>query len=329
MVNAGEGLAGLGVVGAGGLLACVYPPWLRPLHKLRASLRNRPKQAMAEPWPLPGGALDEAIVGIELADCDAYVGVSAGGFIAAALANGMSPREAAPMLAWVGAAQFLPVLLLTARGSERVAVQAMKAGAYDYLVKPFDIDELVHAVARAVEARVLRRAHRRQLAERGLERPIVGEAPALRRLLDLAARVFGRVTQLHGGRGRQGRSRAAALGFARHAMDEALRRATTRPMFNQKLADFQITQTKLAQMATAMPRRRTNHSEVSATSARHSRVQLSITVRMRKRRPSVSWSATKSSDQRSLGRSGTSMGARVPMARLRPPRRRTESFSSR
>jgi acyl-CoA dehydrogenase len=45
---------------------------------------------------------------------------------------------------------------------------------------------------------------------------------------------------------------AAALGFARHAMDEALRRATTRPMFNQKLADFQITQTKLAQMATGI-----------------------------------------------------------------------------
>ena len=45
---------------------------------------------------------------------------------------------------------------------------------------------------------------------------------------------------------------AAALGFARHALDEALRRATTRPMFNQKLADFQITQTKLAQMATGI-----------------------------------------------------------------------------
>jgi CheY-like chemotaxis protein len=83
----------------------------------------------------------------------------------------------------------LPVLLLTARGSERVAVQAMKAGAYDYLVKPFDIDEIVHALARAVEARLLRRQHRRQLAERGLERPIVGEAPALRRVLDLAARM--------------------------------------------------------------------------------------------------------------------------------------------
>ena len=45
---------------------------------------------------------------------------------------------------------------------------------------------------------------------------------------------------------------AAALGFARHALDEALARATTRPMFNQKLADFQITQTKLAQMATGI-----------------------------------------------------------------------------
>ena len=38
-------------------------------------------------------ALDEAIDGLDLADCHAYVGVSAGGFIAAALANGMSPRE--------------------------------------------------------------------------------------------------------------------------------------------------------------------------------------------------------------------------------------------
>jgi acyl-CoA dehydrogenase len=43
---------------------------------------------------------------------------------------------------------------------------------------------------------------------------------------------------------------AAALGFARSAMDEALRRATTRKMFNQVLSDFQLTQAKLAQMAT-------------------------------------------------------------------------------
>jgi alkylation response protein AidB-like acyl-CoA dehydrogenase len=45
---------------------------------------------------------------------------------------------------------------------------------------------------------------------------------------------------------------AAALGFARRALDEALQRATTRKMFGQTLADFQITQAKLAQMATTV-----------------------------------------------------------------------------
>jgi len=42
---------------------------------------------------------------------------------------------------------------------------------------------------------------------------------------------------------------AAALGFARCALDAAMERATTRKMFNQTLADFQLTQAKLAQMA--------------------------------------------------------------------------------
>jgi acyl-CoA dehydrogenase len=45
---------------------------------------------------------------------------------------------------------------------------------------------------------------------------------------------------------------AAALGFARRALDEALARATRRRMFNQVLADFQLTQAKLAQMATTI-----------------------------------------------------------------------------
>jgi acyl-CoA dehydrogenase len=44
----------------------------------------------------------------------------------------------------------------------------------------------------------------------------------------------------------------AALGFARRALDEALARATSRKMFGQHLADFQLTQAKLAQMATTI-----------------------------------------------------------------------------
>jgi alkylation response protein AidB-like acyl-CoA dehydrogenase len=45
---------------------------------------------------------------------------------------------------------------------------------------------------------------------------------------------------------------AAALGFARRALEEGLKRATTRKMFKQTLADFQLTQAKLAQMATTI-----------------------------------------------------------------------------
>lgn len=45
---------------------------------------------------------------------------------------------------------------------------------------------------------------------------------------------------------------AAALGFARRALDEGLQRATQRRMFNQTLADFQLTQAKLAEMATGI-----------------------------------------------------------------------------
>src|SRR6185369_17180960 len=35
-----------------------------------------------------------------------------------------------------------PVVMITAHGSERTAIAAIKAGAYDYLPKPFDVDEL-------------------------------------------------------------------------------------------------------------------------------------------------------------------------------------------
>jgi acyl-CoA dehydrogenase len=45
---------------------------------------------------------------------------------------------------------------------------------------------------------------------------------------------------------------AAALGFARRALDEALDRATSRPMFGGTLGDLQLTQAKLAQMATTI-----------------------------------------------------------------------------
>lgn len=45
----------------------------------------------------------------------------------------------------------LPVIVFTAFGSSDRAIEAMKSGAFDYLTKPFDIDELVEVIRRAVE----------------------------------------------------------------------------------------------------------------------------------------------------------------------------------
>jgi DNA-binding NtrC family response regulator len=83
----------------------------------------------------------------------------------------------------------LPVLLLTAHGSEKVAVQAMKAGAWDYLTKPFDIDEVAMTVERALETARLRQHNRWLRAERAIGRGVVAESPAMRRLYQAVERV--------------------------------------------------------------------------------------------------------------------------------------------
>src|SRR5262245_41161575 len=83
----------------------------------------------------------------------------------------------------------VPVVMLTAHGSERVAVAAMKAGAYDYLAKPFDPDELVMTVRRGVETRARRLQNARLRTEAVLGRPVVADSAAMQRVLDMVARV--------------------------------------------------------------------------------------------------------------------------------------------
>lgn len=105
----------------------------------------------------------------------------------------------------------VPVMMLTAHGSERVAVAAMKAGAFDYLPKPFDPDELVLAVTRAVETRHLKLENARLRTEASMGRPFVAESPAIRRVLDVVARVAPKdVTVLLTGESGVGKDVAAA-----------------------------------------------------------------------------------------------------------------------
>ena len=82
----------------------------------------------------------------------------------------------------------LPVLMITAYATPKLAVEAIKAGAMDYLAKPFAPEELLHAVGRCAERyRLL--AENEALRERAGEiyhlEQIVGESPKLRELRQL------------------------------------------------------------------------------------------------------------------------------------------------
>ncbi|HTR52476.1 MAG TPA: sigma-54 dependent transcriptional regulator [Kofleriaceae bacterium] len=112
----------------------------------------------------------------------------------------------------------MPVILLTAHGSERVAVAAMKQGAYDYLTKPFDIDEVALVIERALEARRLRTDNRRLAAEQALGRRVVGGSRGIRRVLEAASRVAARdVTVLVRGETGTGKELVAELLHAQSA----------------------------------------------------------------------------------------------------------------
>ncbi|HXZ87820.1 MAG TPA: sigma-54 dependent transcriptional regulator [Candidatus Binataceae bacterium] len=85
----------------------------------------------------------------------------------------------------------LMVILMTAYATVEGAVAAMKAGAYDYLTKPFSLDQVEHAVERALETRRLR-SEVRGLRETLEERPFLESRSAvMRRLFEDAKRVAG------------------------------------------------------------------------------------------------------------------------------------------
>ena len=86
----------------------------------------------------------------------------------------------------------LPVIVITAFGSMETAVQAIRAGAYDFITKPFDIDVVALAIERAVKHRVLtREVQRLQRAVDESRRfdELLGASPAMKEVYDLLERV--------------------------------------------------------------------------------------------------------------------------------------------
>jgi two-component system response regulator AtoC len=135
----------------------------------------------------------------------------------------------------------VPVLMLTAHGSERLAVAAMKAGASDYLPKPFDPDELTLIVKRAVEVRGLRLQNARLRTEASIGRAMVAESPPMRRLLELIVRVAPKdVTVLFSGESGVGKDVCA---FALHAHSRRAEKAFIR--FNAAAIPSELAESEL------------------------------------------------------------------------------------
>jgi DNA-binding NtrC family response regulator len=86
----------------------------------------------------------------------------------------------------------VPVILITAFGDLQLAIAALRAGAHDFLPKPFEVEELYVRVSHAVELGLLRaevKRLREQTRTFSAEGELLGESPAMRRARSLIERV--------------------------------------------------------------------------------------------------------------------------------------------
>lgn len=86
----------------------------------------------------------------------------------------------------------IPVIVLTGHGSIDAAVQAMHDGAYDFLTKPLNLEQLEMIVKRALEGRELSLKHQQLLSEVSSERgvdSVVGKSAAMQRVMMLVRKV--------------------------------------------------------------------------------------------------------------------------------------------
>jgi two-component system response regulator PilR (NtrC family) len=91
------------------------------------------------------------------------------------------------------------VVVVTAYATPETAIAAMKRGAYDYLTKPFKVDEIEVVVARALEKRALVRENRllrEELQHQFRLDRLVGKSPAMARVFDLVSKVAGAKTNV-------------------------------------------------------------------------------------------------------------------------------------
>jgi two-component system, NtrC family, response regulator AtoC len=86
----------------------------------------------------------------------------------------------------------VPVIVMTAYGSMEAAIAAIRAGAYDFVTKPFEMDDIALTIERALKHRALReevKRLRRVIVDQQKFDDILGNSAAMKKMYDLIARV--------------------------------------------------------------------------------------------------------------------------------------------
>ena len=92
-----------------------------------------------------------------------------------------------------------PVVMITAFATTETAIAAMKEGAYDYVTKPFKVDEIAVVVEKALEKKNLASENRRlrsQLQSQARRRTLIGHSGPMQRVYDLISQVAGTKTNV-------------------------------------------------------------------------------------------------------------------------------------
>ena len=82
----------------------------------------------------------------------------------------------------------IPVIILTGHGSIDAAVDAMRHGAYDFLTKPLNLDQLEMIVKRALESRELKLEHqdlKKSVDEKNAFKDMIGKSPAMQKIQEI------------------------------------------------------------------------------------------------------------------------------------------------
>jgi len=89
-------------------------------------------------------------------------------------------------------APLTPVIIITAFGTIESAIKAMKMGAYDYVTKPFQMDELILTVKKALENRFLKKEVvrlKKEVETKYHFHQLIGKSPSMQKIYDLIERI--------------------------------------------------------------------------------------------------------------------------------------------